>query len=259
MSLTAAIRREYVYLSAILRTLWLLREVTPNSSRTIVDIVEGFARRTPHAPAVYFQDEVMSYAQLDARANRYANWAIAQGHQAGGQRRPDDGKPAGFSLLLAGTVQGGRRGGADQHQPASAAFGPFHRDCRRPACGGGQRTGGLRRRSGKLFHRQADGLGGRRGGNLDAALAAASPLSPGKAPRAGITGRSRAFYIYTSGTTGLPKAANFSHNRMLFMMTGFVGALQPKSSDRIYDPLPLYHATGGVCAVGLACWRAARW
>ena len=95
MSLTAAIRREYIYITSILRTLWLLREVTPNSSRTIVDIVEGFARRTPHAPAVYFQDEVMSYAQLDARANRYANWAIGQGIKQGDcvallmENRPD--------------------------------------------------------------------------------------------------------------------------------------------------------------------------
>jgi fatty-acyl-CoA synthase len=90
------------------------------------------------------------------------------------------------------------------------------------------------------------------GGNLSEALAAASDRSPGKQARAGVTLRTRAFFIYTSGTTGLPKAANFSHMRMLFMMSGFVGALRPRASDRIYDPLPLYHSTGGVCAVGLA-------
>src|SRR5262249_49092275 len=87
------------------------------------------------------------------------------------------------------------------------------------------------------------------GGKLDAALAIALDISPGKQARAGITLKERAFFIYTSGTTGLPKAANFSHMRMLFMMSGFVGALQPRETDRIYDPLPLYHSTGGVCAV----------
>ena len=91
-----------------------------------------------------------------------------------------------------------------------------------------------------------------RAANLSAALAAVSDRSPGKQARAGVTLRTRAFFIYTSGTTGLPKAANFSHMRMLFMMSGFVGALRPRASDRIYDPLPLYHSTGGVCAVGLA-------
>ena len=82
-----------------------------------------------------------------------------------------------------------------------------------------------------------------------------SRVSPGLGPRAGVRGKDRAFYIYTSGTTGLPKAANFSHMRMLFMMTGFWGALQPRPSDRIYNPLPLYHATGGICTVGLALGR----
>jgi fatty-acyl-CoA synthase len=90
------------------------------------------------------------------------------------------------------------------------------------------------------------------GGNLDAALAAASDRPPGRQARASVRLKDRAFLIYTSGTTGLPKAANFSHMRMLFMMSGFVGALRPRATDRIYNPLPLYHSTGGVCAVGLA-------
>src|SRR6185312_8971166 len=88
--------------------------------------------------------------------------------------------------------------------------------------------------------------------NLDASLAGMSTASLGKAPRQGITLKDRAFFIYTSGTTGLPKAANFTHMRMLFMMSGFVGALVPRETDRIYNPLPLYHSTGGGCAVGLA-------
>ncbi len=81
-----------------------------------------------------------------------------------------------------------------------------------------------------------------------------SPLARAarQAVRAGLTCKDNAFYIYTSGTTGLPKAANFSHMRMLYMMYGFAGALNAHEGDRMYDTLPLYHSTGGVCAVGVA-------
>ena len=57
----------------------------------------------------------------------------------------------------------------------------------------------------------------------------------------------------------MSKAAKFSHLHMMFMMSGFVGALRPRESDRIYDSLPLYHSTGEVCAVGIAFLRARRW
>jgi fatty-acyl-CoA synthase len=36
------------------------------------------------------------------------------------------------------------------------------------------------------------------------------------------------------------------------MMYGFAGALNARETDRMYDTLPLYHSTGGVCAVGVA-------
>ena len=54
-----------------------------------------------------------------------------------------------------------------------------------------------------------------------------------------------AFYIFTSGTTGLPKAARVSHRRML--PTAGMSAtalLRIKQSDRMYNCLPLYHGTG---------------
>src|SRR6202000_737080 len=88
--------------------------------------------------------------------------------------------------------------------------------------------------------------------NLDAALAEASPLALDKSVRQGLTAKNNAFYIYTSGTTGLPKAAKFSHMRMLYMMYGFAGALNSGEHDRMYDTLPMYHSTGGVCAPGVA-------
>ena len=93
--MSVAIRREYIYLTSIARTLWLLRLVKPNATSSIVDIVERQARKRPGNIAIYYLDQRMSYAELDARANRYAHWALAQGIGRGSvvallmENRPD--------------------------------------------------------------------------------------------------------------------------------------------------------------------------
>ncbi len=256
MSLTAAIRREAIYLSHIVRTLLRLARIKPDSRRTIVDIVEAKARATPDAPAIYYLDEVLSYRALDARANAYGHWAIGQGLKRGDcvallmENRPDflccwlGLFKAGLSAALINTNQRGQAlahsveiAGA-KHLIAGVELASCVTDAQSyftapPVC---WVQGGV--------HTSMQ--------NLDAVLAASSTAPVGNAPRQDVTAKDRAFFIYTSGTTGLPKAANFSHMRMLFMMSGFVGALTPNARDRVYNPLPLYHATGGVCAVGLA-------
>jgi len=250
LSLLRAIRRETVYLTTIARTLWLLRLVKPNATRSIVDIVEAQAKKRPDNIAILCQDQVMTYAQMDARANRYANWALAEGIGRGDavallmENRPDyicawlgmfkvGAQVALINTNLMGTalahsiaMSGARHAIVGAELVANFQAAPFE--------------------AAPTLWVEGDG------GNLRAALDGARDRSPGKEARAGVTLRDRAFFIYTSGTTGLPKAANFSHMRMLFMMSGFVGALSPRATDRIYDPLPLYHSTGGVCAVGLA-------
>ena len=65
-----------------------------------------------------------------------------------------------------------------------------------------------------------------------------------------LTIEDRALFIYTSGTTGLPKAANINHYRLMLASHGFAGAMNTQPTDRIYVCLPMYHTTGGVCAIG---------
>jgi len=95
LGLTGALLREAIYLYSIARTLWLLRLVKPGATRSIVDIVEAQAKKRPGAVAIYYLDQAMSYAQLDARANRYAHWALSQGIGRGAavallmENRPD--------------------------------------------------------------------------------------------------------------------------------------------------------------------------
>jgi fatty-acyl-CoA synthase len=57
-----------------------------------------------------------------------------------------------------------------------------------------------------------------------------------------------ALYIYTSGTTGLPKAAKVSHYRLMQWSHWFAGMMDTRSSDRMFNCLPLYHSVGGVVA-----------
>jgi fatty-acyl-CoA synthase len=60
----------------------------------------------------------------------------------------------------------------------------------------------------------------------------------------------RALYIYTSGTTGLPKAASVSHGRLMQWSHWFAGMMDTRSTDRMYNCLPMYHSVGGVQAPG---------
>jgi fatty-acyl-CoA synthase len=250
LSIPAAIRREYIYLTTIARTLWLLRRIKPDATRSIVDIVESQAQKRPRNIAIYCLDQVMTYADLDALANRYANWAIQNGIGHGTpvallmENRPEY-IAAWLGLFKVGAqvalINTNLVGTALAHSIAISGA--------RHAIVGAELLASFR--EAPFENAPALWMDGE-GGNLTAALVAASDKSPGRQARAGITLKDRAFFIYTSGTTGLPKAANFSHMRMLFMMSGFVGALRPRATDRIYNPLPLYHSTGGVCAVGLA-------
>jgi fatty-acyl-CoA synthase len=262
MGLAAAIRREYIYISSILRTLWLLRQVKPGATRLICDIVAAHARKTPAAPAILCGDEMLTYAQVDARANQYAHWAIAQGIARGQavallmENRPDF-LCAWLGLFKAGAavalINTNLTGEALAHSIAIAA--PRHAIVGAELAASFESARPYLKDVPRAWIQGASARAGateNKDGDMDAVLAAQPGTDPGMAARGGLTARDRAFFIYTSGTTGLPKAANFSHMRMLFMMSGFVGALRPRATDRIYDPLPLYHSTGGVCAVGLA-------
>jgi fatty-acyl-CoA synthase len=88
--------------------------------------------------------------------------------------------------------------------------------------------------------------------DLSQALKSCSQLPPDRAVRQDMQARDTALLIFTSGTTGMPKAARITHVRAQLYMRGFAGSTDARPSDRIYVSLPLYHATGGLCALGAA-------
>jgi fatty-acyl-CoA synthase len=254
MDLFEGIRRESIYISSVGRTLFMMRHVKPDSAVTIVDIVGHFAKETPEAPAILYLDRTLTYKDLDDASNRYAHWArqagVTQGevvallmenrpeylaawlglHKAGAAAALLNTHQRGMPLAHSISVAGAR------HLILGAELADTFAEAR------------------PLLQTQptvwVSGASTQGFEDLDAALAQSSAAEADSAWRKGVVGRDNAFLIFTSGTTGLPKAANFSHMRTLFMMYGFSGALDSKPHDRMYNVLPLYHTAGGICAVG---------
>jgi fatty-acyl-CoA synthase len=256
MGLFGAISRETTYITSLARTFHRMRHVKPDSPVTITDIVETYARDTPDAVAIFYLDRTVSYRALNAHANRYARWAQSQGLKRGDvvallmENRPDY-LFAWLGMAKLGVVSAlintNLRGQALAHCISIAG-------ARHVIVGSELETNFLEafpliEGAPQRWMVTDDGAAP---GSLDGVLAAQSPDALELSARTDLTCKDKAFYIFTSGTTGLPKAANISHLRMLYMMYGFAGALNAKASDRMYIVLPLYHSSGGICAVGVA-------
>ena len=256
MGLLDGIEREATFVSAIGRTLFRMRHVKPDKNITIVDIVEPIAREKPNNIAMLCLDQTVTYRQMDETANRYAHWALSLHIKRGDvvvlfmENRPEY-VMAWYGLIKIGAViawiNTNLRGQALAHSITIA-------NARHVVLGAELADAYNEARPLMDSPPVAWSTGGKVPGteDLDAALAQASTAGIDKAARDGLVCRDTALYIYTSGTTGLPKAANFSHMRMLYMMYGFAGGLDTQESDRVYDALPLYHSTGGICALGQA-------
>jgi fatty-acyl-CoA synthase len=88
--------------------------------------------------------------------------------------------------------------------------------------------------------------------DFDIALLAASDVNPERALRAGITMADPLYYMFTSGTTGLPKAVRMSHMRFINAGEVMAGFMEFGSEDVFYCCLPLFHGAGGMVVPSVA-------
>lgn len=252
MGLVGNILADAQFVRNVGRTVLRASRVARNKTRTFPDVAEDLARQFGERVAFISERETLTYAAYNARANRYARWAIANGVKKGDVvclmmlNRPEylaiwlgitrvggvvallntnlTGAPLGYSINIV----------APKHViVASDLLEAF--DTAVPLLTG----------SAAVWHH-----GGTGAPRIDDAIMqfADGPLDPKDKP--GLTLEDRCLYIYTSGTTGMPKAANINHYRVLAGMNGFSAIMNATKNDRMYDCLPLYHTTGGVLAVG---------
>ena len=256
MRLTDRVRREYRFVRGLFRTLGRVRSIAATSTNLICDDVEAAVDRWRGRRAITFEGKTVTYGELDAIANRYAHWAQEQAIHRGETVALFMPNRLEYFAIWYGLSKVGVAAALINNQLSGAAL--IHclnisgaRHClvdedTWPAFEAARM---------RLDHDMQEWtISGARAGQRDLAqsMRSVSSLRPDKATREGMTARDTALFIYTSGTTGLPKAARITHMRAQLYMRGFAGATGARDDDRIYITLPLYHATGGLCAVGAA-------
>ncbi|MEM9841741.1 MAG: long-chain-acyl-CoA synthetase [Pseudomonadota bacterium] len=259
MGLYQTIKREVGTIQVLRSMKKWTGDISPDSSSLVADDFEEVVDRHPTNVAWRYDGQLTTYAEMDAVANKVANWALGLGLQSGDavalfmENRPEY-VSIWYGLAKVGIVVGLINhnltdkalahcvniadakliiSGADQDEAIRSAAGLFEGDP-------------------KVWT-----LGGQEGNDLVSALAGTSDARPSRDHRAHLRGKDLCLYVYTSGTTGLPKAARLTQARTQGMMRSFIAPCRTTARDRVYITLPLYHGTGGLCGVGQALMTGA--
>ena len=252
-------------LAELPQMLKLAKEVKPRSPATrdcFAARVEATAERYPERTAIIFEDDRISWRELNARANRYA----ASFRQLG-LRRGDtvslmmENRSAFIVMIVAlnklGVTVALLNTNLSGHPLAHCIEITGSRMC---VCGEErlQAMADVRQEAALAGIEQylfvADS-GTERcpewAVDLDELAAREDSANP---PQTGeVTLGDTAMYIFTSGTTGLPKAAVLSNRRYLMTAAlSYQAGLRCDVNDCIYLCLPLYHGTGMFLGVGAA-------
>jgi fatty-acyl-CoA synthase len=240
--------------AAWLRALELTAPIAQHPDRIFPTVIEELAAKFGETPALLSDHECLTYRGLAQRSNRYARWALEQNLTKGDTvcllmpNRPEYmaawlgvTKVGGVVALLNTNLVGPSLTHcinivAPKHIIAAAAFMD-----RLTAV-----LPDLTSEPTTWIHGASDTSCRR----IDLEIERQADETLSEEERRPLTIEDRALYIYTSGTTGLPKAANVSHGRLMQWSHWFAGMMDTRSTDRMYNCLPMYHGVGGVQAPG---------
>lgn len=259
MNLLERAKREVRFLTRLARVLWRVRAIEGDSDVLICDDFETAVDRFADHTALLFENQTYTYRQLEALSNRFAAWADAQGIERGATVAlllPNRAEyvPAwmGFAKLGIATalINNNLTGAALAHCLSISGATHVVTDGSCLEALASIRVGMARPLSTWVIDMDAVLAEGQQ--HLDLKHPASAPERPPRARRAGLKSKDVALYIFTSGTTGMPKAAKITHVRAQLYMRAFAGMANAGADDRLYNVLPLYHSTGGLCGVGAA-------
>jgi fatty-acyl-CoA synthase len=256
MRLRARLKRDWRFLRGLNRTLARVKTIAKDSDELICDDLQAAVEKWRDRRALSFEGRTLTYGELDAMANRYAHWAKGLNLRRGQTVALFMPNRLEYFAVWYGLSKVGVVTALINNQLAGLALA----HCLDISTAGhvivDAETSPVFEQARDLVERplQQWVLGPAQGDQRDLvqALKSCSSLPPDRAVRQGMTAAETALLLFTSGTTGMPKAARVTHVRAQLYMRGFAGATDAGENDRVYVTLPLYHATGGLCALGAA-------
>lgn len=262
MGLIETANREWIFYSGMKRLLKQTSSIGPETDFLVPDEFEAVADRYAERVAFRFEGKLTTYAEFESRACRVANWALEQGLKAGDCIALYMGNCPDYLAIWTGLSKIGVISALINHNLEGEALAHcINITEARHVVYGAEQSESVGKAY-KLFTQEPKiwCLGGQcdaDGDDMEAALQAASDTRPPREHRRALRGNDLCIYVYTSGTTGLPKAARLTHARTRGMMRTFIAPCNITERDRVYITLPLYHATGGVCGIGMALMSGA--
>lgn len=234
-----------------LKALIASRRLDPESNDSFGKEIERAAAKWPDGIAIKFEDRQLTFAQVNAAANRYARALASLGVSKGDvvainiENRPE------FLLTLSGVYKLGAVGALINTSLRSAALSHCLSlvDPRVVIVGEEQLDAVLalegRGAIAPIWAHIADrGEAGCPEGFADLDALAAAQSEENLPETNAIKLGDPATYVYTSGTTGLPKASINDHRRLRYggiLVGGLVVRCGP--GDTTYTALPFYHVT----------------
>jgi fatty-acyl-CoA synthase len=254
MEMIERLSSDLTCLRGALRLLKATTHIAKNPARTFPSVIDELADRYGEAVALLSDRERLSYRELTVRANRYARWALANGIRKGDvvcllmQNRPEF-----MALWLGVTRIGGVVALLNTNLAGLALAHSINVVNPRHVIVAAEMLPAFQTAQPNITSDAKMWLHGEAAANfprLDREIDNHAGQTLSGEERRALTIEDRALFIYTSGTTGLPKAANINHYRLMLATHAFAGAMDTKSTDRMYDCLPMYHTSGGVLATG---------
>jgi fatty-acyl-CoA synthase len=211
------------------------------------DLLTSRSRLTPDREALLFLDtgERFTYGELNARANRAANYLRALGVRAGDRVSILAHNSVAYLDLFYGLAKIGAVFAPLNWRLTARELAYIVGDCQPAALICGPEFAGLlaeMRPEVQVEHLVAlEGAQVPEAASYEAGVAAASPLEP---ERPALDGEAPYCILYTSGTTGRPKGAVLPHRQILWNCINTVVSWGLSEADVSPVLTPLFHAGG---------------